>query len=138
MPVGAIARVATYMRGPGMTPRWMATFTSTSAYIAPSVSRSRMVVNPFIRALRAATLPRRVGAAVDEPRRLDQHGLLGRLGRRSFAGRLCVGQERERDGDADRSKAHQCSAAPARTVARYAPARLPKKSRAVSVTSRPF
>jgi len=41
-----------------MTPRWMATFTSTSAYIAPSVSKSRMVVNPFISAMRAATVAR--------------------------------------------------------------------------------
>ena len=41
-----------------MTPRWMASLTSTSAYIAPSVSRSRMVVNPFISAVRAATVAR--------------------------------------------------------------------------------
>ncbi len=59
IPVGAIDRVATNMRGPGMTPRAMAVFTSTSAYMAPSVSRSRMVVNPFITAVRTAALARR-------------------------------------------------------------------------------
>ena len=38
------ARVAQNIRGPGMIPRSMARLTSTSAYIAPSVSRSRIVV----------------------------------------------------------------------------------------------
>ncbi len=48
------------MRGPGMMPRWIARFTSTSAYMAPSVSRSRMAVKPFIRAVLAATVARMV------------------------------------------------------------------------------
>jgi hypothetical protein len=34
----------------------IAVFTSTSAYIAPSVSRSRIAVNPFIREVRAAAV----------------------------------------------------------------------------------
>ena len=57
MPVGVIARVETCMCGPGTSPRLMAFFTSTSAYIAPSVSRSRIAVKPWpsaICALRAA------------------------------------------------------------------------------------
>ena len=58
MPVGAKARVATNIRGPGMTPRLIAVFTSTSAYMAPSVSRSRRVVKPFRRAVRAAAVAR--------------------------------------------------------------------------------
>jgi hypothetical protein len=41
-----------------MTPRLIALRTSTSAYIAPSVSRSRMVVKPCSRAVRAAIVAR--------------------------------------------------------------------------------
>ena len=59
IPVGAMARVATNMRGPGITPRAMAVLMSTSAYMAPSVSTSRKVVKPFITAVRAAALARR-------------------------------------------------------------------------------
>src|SRR2546422_3251010 len=61
MPVGAMARVDAKMRGPGISPRSTACFTSTSAYIAPSVSRSRIVVNPCssaILAFRAARIAR--------------------------------------------------------------------------------
>ena len=58
IPVGAKARVATYMRGPGITPRAIAVFTSTSAYIAPSVSRSRSAVKPFIREARTFAVAR--------------------------------------------------------------------------------
>src|SRR6266516_4441468 len=54
MPVAENARVETNIRGPGMTPRLIACFTSTSAYIAPSVSRSRSAVKPFVRAVRTA------------------------------------------------------------------------------------
>jgi hypothetical protein len=60
MPVGAIARVTTNIRGPGMIPRLMAVFTSTSAYIAPSVSRSRIAVKPFMSAVRTAAVARMV------------------------------------------------------------------------------
>src|SRR5207248_2733349 len=51
----------------------MAVLTSTSAYIAPSVSRSRMVVKPFITAVRTAA------AAPPEASRAG----LGRGGRRA-------------------------------------------------------
>ena len=54
--MGAKARVATKSRGPWMIPRLIAVLTSTSAYIAPSVSRSRNVVKPFWSAMRAATV----------------------------------------------------------------------------------
>ena len=65
MPVAEKARVETNMRGPGMTPRLMAVLTSTSAYMAPSVSRSRSAVKPFIRAVRAATVARMVRYGMD-------------------------------------------------------------------------
>ena len=65
IPVGARARVATNMRGPGMIPRSIAVFTSTSAYIAPSVSRSRMVVKPKPIAVRAAIVARIVRKGID-------------------------------------------------------------------------
>src|SRR2546423_14746268 len=58
VPVGAIARVETNIRGPGITPRAIAVFTSTSVYIAPSVSRSRMAVKPFMSAVRTAAVAR--------------------------------------------------------------------------------
>src|SRR5207237_1742461 len=44
-----MASVETNIRGPGRTPRAIAVFRSTSAYMAPSVPRSRIVVKPFIR-----------------------------------------------------------------------------------------
>ena len=56
-----MARVATCILGPGTSPFAMAFLTSTSAYIAPSVSRSRIAVNPWesaIWALRAARIAR--------------------------------------------------------------------------------
>src|ERR1043165_3664837 len=49
------------MRGPGTTPRAIAILRSTSAYIAPSGSRSRTAVKPYIsatRALAAASIAR--------------------------------------------------------------------------------
>ncbi len=60
MPVAEKARVETNMRGPGMTPLLIAFFTSTSAYMAPSVSRSRMAVKPLFTAILAATVARMV------------------------------------------------------------------------------
>ena len=53
------------MRGPGITPSLIAFFTSTSAYPAPSVSRSRIVVNPYSSARRAFTVARIVRYSVD-------------------------------------------------------------------------
>src|SRR5207248_215490 len=61
MPVGAMARVEAKIRGPGISPRSTARLTSTSAYMAPSVSRSRIAVKPWssaIRAFRAARMAR--------------------------------------------------------------------------------
>src|SRR5882672_8559599 len=58
IPVGVMARVATCMRGPGTSPLAMDFLTSTSAYIAPSVSTSRIDVKPFSRAMRALRAPR--------------------------------------------------------------------------------
>ena len=57
--------MATNNRGPGMMPRLIAVFTSTSAYMAPSVSRSRRVVKPFSSAVFAATVARMVRYGID-------------------------------------------------------------------------
>ena len=63
--MGARARVETNRRGPGMTPRLIAVLTSTSAYIAPSVSRSRSVVKPFMSAVRTAVVARIARYGID-------------------------------------------------------------------------
>jgi imidazolonepropionase-like amidohydrolase len=76
MPVGASERVATNRRGPGMTPRLMARLMSTSAYMAPSVSRSRIrEVGPRA-ALEAQVPPERridLGDATLLPGLIDAH-----------------------------------------------------------------
>ncbi|OLC07412.1 MAG: hypothetical protein AUH34_01345 [Gemmatimonadetes bacterium 13_1_40CM_70_12] len=65
IPVGAIARVDAKIRGPGISPLLMARLISTSAYIAPSVSRSRNAVKPCSSARRALRAPRMARYAID-------------------------------------------------------------------------
>src|ERR1044072_2041181 len=80
MPVAEKARVETNMRGPGMTPRLMAGFTSTSAYIAPSVSRSRITVKPLRSAMLKTAVARSAARAyrpIWTPRRKKLFFLVG-------------------------------------------------------------
>lgn len=58
-----IALVVTIIRGPGMIPWLIACLMPTSAYPAPSVPRSRVVVMPAISVARAATVARAVRTA---------------------------------------------------------------------------
>ena len=60
-----MARVATIRRGPGMIPESIACFNPTSAKPAPSVPRSRAVVKPASKVLRACTVARAVRTAND-------------------------------------------------------------------------
>src|SRR5229473_1248210 len=57
-PVVEIARVAPKIRGPGIVPSSIACLISMSPYPAPSVSKSRSVVNPCSRARRHAKVAR--------------------------------------------------------------------------------
>src|SRR5581483_2883382 len=57
--------VATCMRGPGITPRLIAFRRSTSAYPAPSVSTSRIDVNPYSSARRKFTVAKMVRYSED-------------------------------------------------------------------------
>ena len=63
-----MARVEAKIRGPGMVPSSIACLISTSPYPAPSVSTSRIVVNPCSKARRAATVARAARSAIPAKR----------------------------------------------------------------------